>query len=66
MIENNETMKIAIQESDKMLAQELEESVSLYWSTLSRSLRILLLSIALGLGVLSMVLVMVLVMAVLN
>lgn len=63
MAENNDTMKIMVQESDKMLMQELDKSVPLHWSIINHSLRILLLSMALGLGALSVVLVVLLVLA---
>lgn len=61
-------MKIVVQEGEKMLVQdlELEESVSNHWIIISRSLRILLFSMALGLGVLSVVLVVELGMALLG
>lgn len=50
-------MKTVVQEGNKMLVQELEESVSMYWLIVSRSLRILLVSLELIPGVLSVVLV---------
>jgi hypothetical protein len=66
-MENNETMKEVVPEGEKMLLLELEleddESVSIYWIIVGRSLRVLLLSMALLLGVLSVVLVLGLVMA---
>jgi hypothetical protein len=66
-MENNETMKEVVPEGEKMLLLELEledeESVSIYWIIVGRSLRVLLLSMALLLVVLSVVLVLGLVMA---
>ena len=62
-------MKIAVRDDgEKMLVQELEleESVSNYWIIVNHSLRILLFSMALGLGVLSVVLVVELGMALLG
>ena len=60
-------MKEVVLEGEKMLLLELElegeESVSIYWMIVGRSLRVLLLSMALVLGVLSVVLVLGLVMA---
>ena len=53
-------MKIAVRDDgEKMLVQELElaENVSNRWIIVNHSLRILLFSMALGLGVLSVVLV---------
>ena len=69
VVENNETMKIVVRDDgEKMLVQELEleESVSNYWIIVNHSLRILLFSMALGLGVLSVVLVVDLGMALLG
>ena len=62
-------MKIVVpDDGEKMLVQELEleESVSNYWIIVNHSLRILLFSMALGLGVLSVVLVVELGMALLG
>lgn len=63
-------MKIVVQDDgEKMLVQEeleLEESVSNYRIIVNHSLRILLFSMALGLGVLSVVLVVELGMALLG
>ena len=53
-------MKIVVRDDgEKMLVQELEleESVSIRWIIVNHSLRILLFSMALGLGGLSVVLV---------
>jgi hypothetical protein len=58
--ENEETMKEVVVEREKMLVEEL--SVSWYWDVVGRSLRILLLLMALLLGGLSVVLVLGLVM----
>jgi hypothetical protein len=61
IVENNETMKIVVQDDGgKMLMQEeleLEEDVSNHWIIVNHSLRILLFTMTLGLGVLSVVLV---------
>jgi len=66
VLENNETMKIVVWEGEgEKMVVELEESDTWHWIVVRRSLRILLLSMALILGLLSVGLVRGLVMALL-
>jgi hypothetical protein len=57
VMENNETMKIVVKDDEKMLIDELEERGSRYWIVVHHLLRILLFSLALALGGLSVMLV---------
>lgn len=59
-------MKVVVQQVDKMLVQELTETVSMHGIIVNCSLRIFLVSMAFVLAVLSVVLVGALVMASLN